>query len=36
MTDNQEAEICEENAYLDYLEAIKEEDLRYKDIEKEI
>lgn len=32
----QEAEICEENALYDYELMCKEEDLRYKDIEKEI
>jgi hypothetical protein len=36
MTDQEEAEICEENALYDYELMCKEEDLRYKDIEKEL
>lgn len=36
MTDNEEAEICEENILYDYELMCKEEDLRYKDIEKEL
>jgi hypothetical protein len=35
MTDNQEAEIILENYLYDYELMLKEEDLRYKDIEKE-
>lgn len=36
MTDQEKAELIEENALYDYELMCKEEDLRYKDIEKEL